>query len=425
MAALPRAETATGTDRHNGSPIKIIFWFDFQSNDFLVNKIWEASTTKDHNDAHTIRFTMSSDGTHGDDARKRKRDEREPEVDAGEAIPGLPNHLVVEHILRSDNFDDPADLARLPAVSRAMRDAVAATGLQLKELTRYRAADLGCLSAVQRLQRGGRLSRRERLCEAAARGGHLEALKGLRDNGCPWDEKTCWAAARGGHLKVLQWLRTNGCPWDKVCVRWGGEGLLFRCCSGRTRTAASGTEKRARARRRAVTSRFCSCCALTAARGTNGRSMGRRRAGTLRCCSGRARTAARGTRTHTCSAAALGGHLEVLQWARANGCPWDRWTCTADYAARGGSIEVLEWLRTNGCPWDSKTCKSAAEGGHLEVLQWLRANGCPWNEGTEKAAEGGHLEVLQWLRANGCPWDKKTSSGAASSGHLRCFSGHA
>ena len=40
-------------------------------------------------------------------------------ADAGEAIPRLPNHLVVEHILRSEHFDDPADLARLPAVSRA------------------------------------------------------------------------------------------------------------------------------------------------------------------------------------------------------------------------------------------------------------------------------------------------------------------
>jgi hypothetical protein len=45
-----------------------------------------------------------------------------------EAIPRLPDHLVVTHILRSENFDDPADLARLPAVSCAMRAAVAATG---------------------------------------------------------------------------------------------------------------------------------------------------------------------------------------------------------------------------------------------------------------------------------------------------------
>ena len=54
-----------------------------------------------------------------------------------EAIPRLPDHLVVTHILRSENFDDPADLARLPAVSCAMRAAVAATGLQFEELDEH------------------------------------------------------------------------------------------------------------------------------------------------------------------------------------------------------------------------------------------------------------------------------------------------
>ena len=121
-----------------------------------------------------------------------------------EAIPGLPNHLVVADILRSEHFDDPADLARLPAVSRAMRDAVAETGLRFEELDETRAVDLGCLSAVQRLQRGGRLSRQEYLCAAAARSGQLEELKVLRADGCPWDEKTCAEAARSGHLEVLQ-----------------------------------------------------------------------------------------------------------------------------------------------------------------------------------------------------------------------------
>ena len=69
-------------------------------------------------------------------------------TDAGEAFPRLPDHLVVTHILRSEYFDNPADLARLPAVSRAMRDAVADTGLQFEELSEYRAACLGCLRAV-------------------------------------------------------------------------------------------------------------------------------------------------------------------------------------------------------------------------------------------------------------------------------------
>ena len=72
---------------------------------------------------------------------------------AQEAIPRLPDPLVVTHILRSEYFDDPADLARLPAVSRAMRDAVAATGLRFKELDEKRAVNLGCVSAVNRLYR--------------------------------------------------------------------------------------------------------------------------------------------------------------------------------------------------------------------------------------------------------------------------------
>jgi hypothetical protein len=116
--------------------------------------------------------------------RKRKRECLDANTaNAGEAIPGLLNDIVVAHVLRSENFDDPADLARLPAVSRAMRDAVAATGLRFEELGEDDAVELGCLSALRRLQRGGRLSRKERLCEAAASIGQLEELKVLRENG--------------------------------------------------------------------------------------------------------------------------------------------------------------------------------------------------------------------------------------------------
>merc|ERR1719389_156775 len=73
-----------------------------------------------------------------------------------------------------------------------------------------------------------------------------------------------------------------------------------------------------------------------------------------------------------------GGHLEVLQWARAHGCPWDEVTCAL--AAENGHLEVLQWARAHGCPWDEETCAKAAENGHLEVLQWARAHGCPWDE---------------------------------------------
>ena len=90
---------------------------------------------------------MSSNPTLGMEtrARKRKREHRDAHaaLNAGEAIPGLLNDNVLTHVLKPGYFDDPADLARLPAVSRVMRDAV------------------------------------------AARGGHLDALQWARANGCP------------------------------------------------------------------------------------------------------------------------------------------------------------------------------------------------------------------------------------------------
>jgi hypothetical protein len=43
-------------------------------------------------------------------------------------------------------------------------------------------------------------------------------------------------------------------------------------------------------------------------------------------------------------------------------------------AAYGGHLEVLQWARTNGCPWDETTCARAAMCEHLEVLQWAHAN---------------------------------------------------
>jgi|TARA_B110000093_G_scaffold172785_1_gene204156 hypothetical protein len=108
-----------------------------------------------------------------------------------------------------------------------MRDAVADTGLRFKELDEDYAVELGCLSEVQRLQRGGRLSRRELLCQAAATGGLLEELMELRENDTPWDRDMCYGAALGGHLEVLQWLRANDCPWDKdTCSHSAGDGHL-------------------------------------------------------------------------------------------------------------------------------------------------------------------------------------------------------
>jgi hypothetical protein len=162
---------------------------------------------------------MSSNATLGVETRGQKR-KRECDAQLGEAIPRLPNDVVVTHILRPEYCDDPADLARLPAVSRAMRDAVAATGLRFEKLGEANAVRLGCLSALQRRQRGGHLSRQHYLCQAAARSGQLDELKLLRADGWPWDAGTCSSAAKGGHLEVLQWAHANGCPRNEDTCFW-------------------------------------------------------------------------------------------------------------------------------------------------------------------------------------------------------------
>ncbi|KAL6051640.1 Ankyrin repeat domain containing protein [Balamuthia mandrillaris] len=62
------------------------------------------------------------------------------------------------------------------------------------------------------------------------------------------------------------------------------------------------------------------------------------------------------------------GQLKVLQWARANGCPWNEET--SEWAAKEGRLEVLQWAIANGCPWDKQTCKKSATS-RKQMLKWL------------------------------------------------------
>ena len=49
--------------------------------------------------------------------------------------------------------------------------------------------------------------------------GHLEVLKYLHQNGCPWNEDACLEAAECGHFEILKYLLQNGCPWnEEACL---------------------------------------------------------------------------------------------------------------------------------------------------------------------------------------------------------------
>jgi hypothetical protein len=201
-------------------------------------------------------------------------------------------------------------------VSRVMRDAVAATGLRFEELGEMRAMDLGCLSAVQRLERGGRLSRREYLGYAAARGGLLEKLQVLRARTARRGTGRRARRRRGAGTSMRCSGRARmGARETSGRARGRRRAGTSRCCSGHGRTAARGTSTRALVRRRAGTSRCCSGRAQTAARGMKRRVRMRRWAGILRCCSGRARTARRGTGTRAISRASPFWRWRTACWS--------------------------------------------------------------------------------------------------------------
>jgi hypothetical protein len=113
----------------------------------------------------------------------------------------------------SSGYLDPIVLARLRAVSTAMRDAVDSTGIKMGEKTSALAAFLGYLDTLKHKLQKGRLDK-SKVCEGAAQGGHFEKLRWARANGCPWYEDTCYWAVMNGHFEMLQWARANGCPWD-------------------------------------------------------------------------------------------------------------------------------------------------------------------------------------------------------------------
>jgi len=40
-------------------------------------------------------------------------------------------------------------------------------------------------------------------------------------------------------------------------------------------------------------------------------------------------------------------------------------------------LEVLKWARANGCSFGTRTFRKARNGGNLLVVKWLKENGCP------------------------------------------------
>lgn len=214
----------------------------------------------------------------------------------------------------------------------------------------------------------------------AAYNGRTDVLKWLTTRGVIWKPSICSAAALGGQLLILQWLRSlcPPCPWN-------------------SKTACNAAK----------------ICHLDMLRYIYDHSTSHEDVWTA----------------DVCTAAARGGHLNVLQLLRKFSvpCPWDESVTNA--AAEQGWLHILEWATsvTPPCQLHEEICWNAARNGHLGVLQWLRMQQppCPWGDRTvAAAARMGHLHILHWLwdQPDPFPFDGKLCMiSAASGGHLDCL----
>ena len=168
------------------------------------------------------------------------------------------------------------------------------------------------------------------ICEAAARGGHLDVLQEAREKGYDWSAATLGAAAKAGHIHILQYARSTlptakRCPWDaSVCAQAAAGGQLdaLRWCRQR------------------------------------------------RC-----------PWDHTtCLLAAQAGQLELLQWARKKGCPFGAVFGAGSsgvsevcyLALEHGHGDTFIWAASHGAEYAMPTAAVLACAFSLiSVLDWL------------------------------------------------------
>ncbi len=245
--------------------------------------------------------------------------------------------------------------------------------------------------------------------EAAAEG-RIDILDWLRTQGPPRRyELECESICEDAHnnLEVLKWLRAHDppFPWNVAVFEWaaraGNLGVL-KWLQDEDPEWLDGVQTSTEACNYAALGRHLPVLAWL-----------------------RAQTPPYPWDSSTCSAAAEAGSINTLWWLRSQDppCPWGAGACAA--AASRKRLDTLAWLRSQDppCPWDAYTCASAARWGRFRTLKWLRLQTppCPWDvTACRKAAASGHLRMLRWLRAQvpPCPWDEDVCDSAARTGHL-------
>ena len=238
-----------------------------------------------------------------------------------------------------------------------------------------------------------------------AKHGHLRALQLARTLGCPWDVRVYARAAAHNDLAIMQYAYDNGCPMLHAIGGsiWRIEQALLDSEEGPP--IENPIENPIGFWANLDWAWDDETCTTAAANG-HLEALQWARAQDPPCpwelhCS---------WDENVCNRAAANGHIEVLHWAR-----WNRCRCGPsiyNQAAANGHIEVMKWASTQGwCPIDPGRIWRDASG-NLDIMQWLRAQGIGWNYSAEfvyaDAVQNDRLDILRWLRAQNCPWPTET-----------------
>jgi hypothetical protein len=93
-------------------------------------------------------------------------------------------------------------------------------------------------------------------------------------------------------------------------------------------------------------------------------------------------------------------HVDLLNWMLCRRKPAEFGSLVAQ-AVRQNATRALQCLWRHGLVerTDDAMCMTAARLGHLEILQWATANGFPWDpyECTAAARAKGHTRIVEWI----------------------------
>eukprot|EP00611_Tribonema_gayanum_P025776 TRINITY_DN5971_c0_g1_i3.p1 TRINITY_DN5971_c0_g1~~TRINITY_DN5971_c0_g1_i3.p1 ORF type:complete len:559 (+),score=141.68 TRINITY_DN5971_c0_g1_i3:150-1826(+) len=242
----------------------------------------------------------------------------------------------------------------------------------------------------------------ENVISFAATSGSVELLRWLHAEGCPWDDHASRVAAIDGHIEMLDWLHAvnapmalDACDFAYDCdqfeaFEWAYSHGLPVSGKLEVKLALEGDDERLEWLR--VRGHWFHNPPDMWAAGDN-----------------IVKQWLHHHRFPYDARAAIGViGTDAVDWIlyEVGSGAWDERSCIA--AAFEGDLTALSLLHTTcratGGGHDEEVCAAAAAGGHMDVLRWARGEGCAWDGRVcSEARVNGHLDVLRWAVSEGCP----------------------